>query len=946
MKINKIKRLAAAMLTVLFCVPPAGAMAASGDLLYEDKDIQTITEGVTYEKSSRLYKAGWMDVYVLTIDAQNDNVEFDVMQSTGEFGLKQSVLQMAKDNNLLAAVNADFFGSGNPFSSMGQVAEDGKMQSAQNYYNGSENKYAGFFVDTAGVPFIDYVKSTMGFYAGSNAAFEMGAKNKITNFAKPVYFDRFAMTDTAQLDKRVPNLSKIVVENGVITKLSASGETVAIPENGYIIVMNEATRNAKMGYYLVGMKVTFNESNTFVFRPSKTMSNILAGVTGGGELLRNGTVVEQGLIIGKNSRNPRTLIGVNQDKTKVIIMCIDGRTNGIGATHVEAANLMKEYGAWDAIHFDGGGSTTMAAREENTSSLSVVNVPSEGSQRLVANGFGVRSVGTDKELASLNVVLADSEDNYLFNGVKSAFYVYGYDGNHNPVEVDKSKLELFSTIDGTWQDNYFTPNTTGTGTITAKIGSITGSLDVRVLKGANNITVSANTPVLSIGQSTQLVTNCVNADGYRLAAGASTINYSVDNEEVGIVENGYFIAKGDGLATITAEVNGFTGTAKVAVGKTLQSVYGFENAGDTYNMLYFPEEEGIKGGAVISSLTASQGTMSTRIDYLFADNKTTTQCVYASLAKPVTLPANTADIVIDYKGDGTGNMLKAQIKDSSNKYYNIEITPEMTDSEWHTAQTALPDGATQPVTVEKLYVAALSTSGSNVRGTVYVDNICAMVPAHTPEAVSSYFVDYMNKDLSQVTTGVEDIAIFGQTGVYTASDKDAVMNNILAKMAAGSRAMIFTGSTSVKNSTGVVAVSWDNKYATNGTENFDIINLATGNGCIRTSSPDQWRWLQGYLTMSQKNNIIINMDKYIWGSGSSALTDAKEAQLLHSILKKYTAETGKNVMVVSATGTSNFVYVKEGVRYVNLAGLSSAQRQYLRVRTDGTNMYYQFENAG
>ncbi len=51
-------------------------------------------------------------------------------------------------------------------------------------------------------------------------------------------------------------------------------------------------------------------------------------------------------------------------------------------------------------------------------------------------------------------------------------------------------------------------------------------------------------------------------------------------------------------------------------------------------------------------------------------------------------------------------------------------------------------------------------------------------------------------------------------------------------------------------------------------------------------------------------------------------------------------------MVVSATGTSNFVYVKEGVRYVNLAGLSSAQRQYLRVRTDGTNMYYQFENAG
>lgn len=944
MKFNKLKRAAAILLTALFCMPPTGAIAASGDLLYESKDIQTITDGVTYEKSSRLYKAGWMDVYVLTIDATNPNVEFDVMQSTREFGLKQSVLQMAQDNNLLAAVNADFFGSGNPFSSMGQVAGEGKMQSAQNYYNGSENKYAGFFVDTEGTPFIDYVKSTMGFYAGANAAFEMGAKNKITNFAKPVYFDRFAMSDTAQLDKRVPGLSKIVVEDGVITKLSASGETVTVPENGYIIVMNEATRQAKMGYYLVGMKVTFNESNTFVFRPAKTMSNILTGVTGGGELLRNGQVVEQGLIIGKNARNPRTLIGVNQDKTKVIIMCIDGRANGIGATHVEAANLMKEYGAWDAIHFDGGGSTTMAAREENTDSLSVVNVPSEGSQRLVANGFGVRSVGTDKELASLNVVLADSEDNYLFDGVKSAFYVYGYDGNHNPVEVDKNRLELFSTIEGTWQDNYFTPSTTGTGTITAKIGSITGTLDVRVLRGANNITVKANTPLLSIGQSTQLVTSCVNADGYQLAAGASTINYSVDNEAVGTVENGYFVAKGDGIATITAEVNGFTGTTKVAVGKVQQSVYGFENTGDSFNTIYFPENEGIKGGAVTSTLAASQGSTSARLDYLFADNKTTTQCMYAALIKPIALPEHTADIVIDYKGDGTGNMLKAQIKDASNTYYNVEITPAMTDSDWHTAQIALPDGVEQPVSIEKFYVAALSTAGTNVRGTVYVDNIGAMVPAHTPEETPSYFVDYMNKDLMQVQ-GAEDITIFGQTAAYTAADKDAVTADLLSKMSQGARAMLFVGGTSVKNATGVTAVSWNNKYATNGTENFDIINLATGNGCIRTSNPDQWRWLQGYLSTSQKNNIIINMDKYIWGSGKNALTDAKEAQLLHSILKKYAAETGKNVMVVSATGTTNFVNVKEGVRYVNLAGLSANQRQYLRVRTDGQNMYYQFINA-
>ena len=69
------------------------------------------------------------------------------------------------------------------------------------------------------------------------------------------------------------------------------------------------------------------------------------------------------------------MVGVNKDKSKIYIVCIDGRKNGIGATHAEAAKIMKEYGAYDAIHFDGGGSTTMVVQKEGTTSPSVVNVP-------------------------------------------------------------------------------------------------------------------------------------------------------------------------------------------------------------------------------------------------------------------------------------------------------------------------------------------------------------------------------------------------------------------------------------------------------------------------------------------------------------------------------------------------------------------------------------------
>ena len=36
------------------------------------------------------------------------------------------------------------------------------------------------------------------------------------------------------------------------------------------------------------------------------------------------------------------MVGVSKDKSKIYIVCIDGRKNGIGATHAEAAKIMKD----------------------------------------------------------------------------------------------------------------------------------------------------------------------------------------------------------------------------------------------------------------------------------------------------------------------------------------------------------------------------------------------------------------------------------------------------------------------------------------------------------------------------------------------------------------------------------------------------------------------------
>lgn len=130
----------------LFFNFPSSLIFANSDVLYtEKKPTQIITSGVTYDYSQRLYKSGWKDVYVLTVDVQNPNVTLDVVSSKTEHGLKKSTQNLLNENGAIAGVNGDFFATGNPKSAMGQVFKNGIAKEAQNYYNHSSNKYAGVF---------------------------------------------------------------------------------------------------------------------------------------------------------------------------------------------------------------------------------------------------------------------------------------------------------------------------------------------------------------------------------------------------------------------------------------------------------------------------------------------------------------------------------------------------------------------------------------------------------------------------------------------------------------------------------------------------------------------------------------------------------------------------------------------------------------------------------
>lgn len=101
--------------------------------------------------------------------------------------------------------------------------------------------------------------------------------------------------------------------------------------------------------------------------------------------------------IGGGSRAPRTAAGLDRTGTVLWLVTVDGRQPNYseGMDLLELARLLRDLGAEIAIELDGGGSTTMVARNED-GDLSVLNCPIHTRlpcrERPVGNavGFAVR----------------------------------------------------------------------------------------------------------------------------------------------------------------------------------------------------------------------------------------------------------------------------------------------------------------------------------------------------------------------------------------------------------------------------------------------------------------------------------------------------------------------------------------------------------------------------
>ncbi len=226
-------------------------------------------------------------------------------------------------------------------------------------------------------------------------------------------------------------------------------------------------------------------------------ARVSQAVGGGPRLLVNGQVAVDGVAEGFDAGftdhvEPRTAAGVTQDGRHLLLATVDGRQAiSKGVTLTDLALILKRYGAWNAINFDGGGSTSLAVGGL------VINSPEgTGAERPVAD---MLLVDSDDPAVKMPDDFADAASPQARLLLPSA-----------PVPIGSALPLKIAVVTGTvrggdarvlWQGmvtggvgfvnqrGYFIPLKPGVGTISALYGG-------RLLTG--RIAVQSSAPVLPV----------------------------------------------------------------------------------------------------------------------------------------------------------------------------------------------------------------------------------------------------------------------------------------------------------------------------------------------------------------------------------------------------------------------------------------------------------------
>ena len=262
-----------------------------------------------------------------------------------------------------------------------------------------------------------------------------------------------------------------------------NGGNMAIPEGCFVISSTVASHIRDLGLMKAGDTYTITPAGISIAASAYSSHSFTKCVElcGGDPMLLVGgeTLASYATMPNYDARRPRTAIGTDATHTIMTLLVVDGDSfnKGIsaGVDAKDLAAMMKQLGCYDALNFDGGGSSTMY-----TDAFGVLNRPSDGKDRAVRNGWFITTPDrSDVETAS--IAFADPHKTLAIGDTYTPVF-YAYNNSGLPVNTDLQGVKLETPVElGTVSADGRTLTVTGDGTyaLTARLGGHKCTIAVR-----------------------------------------------------------------------------------------------------------------------------------------------------------------------------------------------------------------------------------------------------------------------------------------------------------------------------------------------------------------------------------------------------------------------------------------------------------------------------------
>ena len=317
----------------------------------------------------------------------------------------------------------------------------------------------------------------------------------------------------------------------------------------YAVLSGHGSMQKELNKLNVGDEITL----AFEMRLDDELVNV-AQLIGGDHyeamILDKGKVAQSGFW---NELHPRTGFGVSQTRDTTFMIVIDGRGVSTGCTTKVMAEILQHYGAWNAVNWDGGGSSCLYVRP-----FDQMNNGSDGSERAVTNAmFAVAHVPeVDNEVVTIAPYMHNNY--YLPHYGVDAPQFLGYNKYGVLVETNVKDVQLSCApeVGEILPDGRFFASSEKGGKLIATWGDITTELNVRVSSSAP-IAIRLDTVLCGSQPYKVEVEGTVDNNTVEILSSALTWS-SADPSIATVDDEGLVVGQRNGMVVVTGKLGSFT----------------------------------------------------------------------------------------------------------------------------------------------------------------------------------------------------------------------------------------------------------------------------------------------------------------------------------------------------------------------------------------------------